>query len=143
MEEHKYIQLIGEVIWRGVPQSIPEKHYKSTYFTVKCIAVKQKADKTREIINDYFSIQTFKESQIEKIREGYIIRCLVRRDGNLWVKNGEIQLRDDFRKQVYYGNYPVVFESYHLIGEIEVVDQAKDREAIRKHNEDFKDDLPF
>lgn len=147
MESYKYITVTGEVHWRGAPHKIPNKRYKSAYFTVKCPSLKQNPDKTMSTTYDYFTIHTYKESQIEKIREGYIIECLVKRDGRIWIKNGEMQMRDNYRtidgQRVYYGTYPMVFESYDLLGDINVLQGDRDIEEIKENNAQFEDDLPF
>lgn len=147
MEPYKYIPITGEVTYRGAPHKIPDKHYKSAYFTVKCESFRQLPNNTVEKNYDYFTIHTFKENQIEKIKEGFIIECLVRRDGRIWLKDDQIQKKDDYRlfdgKRIYYGSYPIVFESYHLIGDISILNDDVNREEIKKINDDFEDDCPF
>lgn len=144
MDDHKYIPLIGEVFWRGAPVKIPDKPYKKRgYFCLKCETRTLQNDKSYKIEKDYFVINVYHERHLEKIREGYTIKCLVKRNGNLWIKDGEMQIKNDYRKDIYYGQYPIVFESYHLVGEIEILDKGKDKEAIKDNNDQFVDDLPF
>lgn len=147
MEEHKYIKIIGEVFWRGSPVRLPGQFFKSCYFTLRCTDRQLQRDKTFKIQEDYFTIHTYKELEIQKMREGYIIECLVRRDGVLWRKNGEIQMKNDFRNKdggsVYYGHYPIVFDSYHLTGEIKVLNDKTNLEDIKACNQQFEDDVPF
>lgn len=147
MDSYKFIRLTGVVHWRGTPQRLPGKHFKSAYFTLKCTTQKMNNKGEYEETEDFFTIHTYKENQIIQMREGYIISCLVRRDGKLWLKNGEMQFKDDRRtfdnETVFYGKYPIVFDSYHLIGEIEVINSKNNLERIRQNNEDFESNTLF
>lgn len=142
MQNHKYFTLTGEVIFRGSPVQIPMQYYKSVYFTLKCSLNDLQRNGTYSVVEDYFNIHTYKAKSIESIREGYVVTCLVRRDGKIWTKDGEIVTRFDSRTKgstkVNFGTHPVVFESYHLIGEIEILDNSLDKEYLKRTNRDFE-----
>lgn len=144
MDEHKYLLITGEVIYRGAPNRIPEKRYKTCYFTVKCISRKNNNVLNAETQEDFFSIMCFSEQEIEKIREGYVINFLARVE--TWMprdEEGNPKMRDDYRKGILFGRYPIVYTSFVLCGEITVVTENINKEEIKDFNKDFEDDLPF
>lgn len=142
---HKYILLRGEVIFRGSPVKIPNTYYDSAYFTLKCTLYDLQRDGSYKETDDYFNIHTYKTKPLESIREGYIVSCRVRRDGNLWIKDGEIVKRFEYKtrfgEKVNLGSHPIVFESYHLIGDIFIEDKSLDKESLKKTNDEFNDFL--
>jgi hypothetical protein len=142
MQNHKYFTLTGEVVFRGAPVKIPDAYYESAYFTLKCHLYDLQRDGSYKDTYDYFTIHTFKAKEISKIREGYTVSCLVRRDGNLWMKEGKMVTKFDMRtrngEKVNFGTMPVLFESYHLTGEIMVTDNSIDNESLKKSNENFE-----
>ena len=142
MHSHKYLQLLGEVIFRGSPTKIPGKYYDSTFFAIKITLPDLQTDGSYRFIEDCFNIHTFKKEEIYKIRVGYIVSCLVRRDGKLWMKEGEQVLRYDMRtrdgEKINIGQHPVDFESYHLVKTINIVDDSINKEAISSVNKDFQ-----
>lgn len=144
MDDHKYLLITGEVIYRGSPVNIPEKRYKPCYFTVKCVSRKYNKVLNAETVDDYFTIMSYSEAEVEKFREGYIINFLARIE--TWMprnEDGSLKFRDDFRKSIYYGKYPPVYTSFVLSGEITVISDNTNKEEIKDFNKDFEDDLPF
>lgn len=144
MESHKYIRLLGEVIFRGSPVRIPTKFYESAFFTLQITTPKLRNDGTYEFIEDCFNIHTFKTEEIYKIRQGYIVSCLIKREGKLWVKDDDMVYRYDMRSvrgldtKANFGKYPVIFESIELMGTINIVDDTFNKEVTNKYNRDFE-----
>lgn len=142
MDSHKYIRLLGEVIFRGSPVNIPGKYYQSAFFTLQVTIPKLKNDGSYEFIEDCFNIHTFKTEEIYKIRQGYIVSCLIKRVGKIWIKDNDMVYRYDMRtvdgSKVSFGRYPVIFESIELIGTINIVDDTFNKEITNKYNKDFE-----
>lgn len=144
MENHKYIRLLGEVIFRGSPVKIPGKFYSSAYFTIQITTPVLKSNGSYEFIEDCYNIQTFKVEEIYKIRQGYIVSCLIKRTGKLWVKDNDMVYKYDMRfvrelnDKTSFGRYPVIFESFELMGTINIVDDTFNKEVTNKYNNDFQ-----
>lgn len=137
MDDHKYIKLMGEVIFRGSPVKIPGKYYDSTFFTIK-ITIPTHTSEGYSFIEDYFNIHTFKAEQIYKIKEGYIVSCVIRRDSKLWIKENKPVFKYNYRGNVNHGKYPVIFESYHLVSDIKILDDSINKEKINQANQNFQ-----
>lgn len=142
MSNHKYFDVVGEVIYRGTPMTIPNKYTKSTFFCIECKVESRAPNGEKKIDKDYFIIQTYKEDQVSKIREGYEIKCNIVRNSRIWKKNGEIQYKHDIRnidgQKTDYGKYPIIFQSYFLISDITILDSDNNKEEIKAHNEAFE-----
>ena len=142
MESHKYIRLLGEVIFRGSPVKIPNRYYSSAFFTLQITIPKLRNDGSYEFIADCYNIQTFKVEEIYKIRQGYIVSCIIKRTGKLWIKDDDMVYRYNMRtvdgSKVSFGRYPVIFEDYSLVGTINIVDDTFNKEVTNKQNRDFE-----
>lgn len=137
MNEIIYIE--GEIIDILGPVKLPGEFYTISFITVKCIYQKTLKSKPSEA---FYCFKCYKDKETKKLSKGLKIKCTIRRESKLWIKDNIIQKKKENHFNGYsnieLGYRPVIFDEYILNSEI-ICDYPPD---LIPENQ-YDDGLPF